>query len=74
MEDERTLGDASGGPVPPLVTYIALAALLTLTATMALWEYSAGIYYVTVVAWLVVAAGLATTPLFGRMSKLDGLR
>jgi hypothetical protein len=57
-----------------MVTYIALAALLALTATMALWEYSAGIYYVTVVAWLVVAAGLATTPLFRRMSKLDGLR
>ncbi len=74
MEDEPTLGDASGGLVPPMVTYIALAALLALTATMALWEYSAGIYYVTVVAWLVVAAGLATTPLFRRMSKLDGLR
>jgi hypothetical protein len=74
MGDEDWEGPPSGGRVPPAVTYAALGALLLLTILVALWEYLTSLYALMVVAWLVVAGGLVATPLFRRLSAVDGLR
>jgi hypothetical protein len=74
MDEQDPLGAVTGGAYPPWVTYVAIVALLALGATVAVWEYLTSLYMLMAVAWLVVAGGLAATPLFRRVSAVDGLR
>lgn len=74
MGDDGTKGPPSGGAIPPIATYVAIAALLALGVLVAFWEYLMSIYALMVVAWLIVAAGLSATSLFRRLSAVDGLR
>jgi len=73
VEEEDPVGPPTGGKVPPVVTYSAIVALVTLTAIVAFWEYLMSAYFLMVLAWLLVAAGLAATPLFRRLCTVDGL-
>jgi hypothetical protein len=59
--------------VPPAVTYIAIVVLVALTVLVAFWEYLTSLYAFMLLAWLVVAGGLASTPLFRRLATVDGL-
>lgn len=74
MEEDDPAGPLAGGGVSPLVTYTAMVALVALALAVVLWEYLMSLYFLMVVAWLLVAAGLAATPMFRRMSRLDGVR
>jgi hypothetical protein len=53
---------------------MAIVALAALALAVVLWEYLMSLYFLMVVTWLLVAAGLASTPLFRRLSRLDGVR
>lgn len=74
MGEDDPVGPPSGGKVPPVVTYVAIIVLLVLGALIALWEYLMSVYALMVLAWLIVAGGLAATALFRRLSAVDGLR
>jgi hypothetical protein len=74
LDEEAVEGPSQGGTIPPMATYVAIAALIALGVLVALWEYLTSLYALMVLAWLVVAAGLMATPLFRRLSSIDGLR
>ncbi|UCC92805.1 MAG: DUF2029 domain-containing protein [Thermoplasmata archaeon] len=74
MGETDPLGPPSGGSVPPFVTYLAMIALLVGAVLVAFWEYLMSLYFLMALAWLVVAGGLAATPLFRGLSSASGLR
>ncbi|NIP37215.1 MAG: hypothetical protein GWN18_19820, partial [Thermoplasmata archaeon] len=74
MGEDDPEGPPAEGVLPPIATYTAMAVLLVLGVTVALWEYLMSLYALMLVAWLVVAAGLAATPVFRRLAGVNGLR